>query len=165
MTPVATRTATLPDARVLLLSLIADGLTDAQIGRAVGLTGPAIRKRLTRLLVELEVESRGEAVARAYRDGWLRRVPASPWPMRVSARQSEVLRMYLAGMTDRRIAAALGISPATLREHWKRLYFRLGATNRAHAVRLAVDAGAVAVPLRQLTEAPPGPGVGAFVAA
>lgn len=56
-------------------------------------------------------------------------------------RQQVVLGHLERGLTNKEIARALGISPATVRAHVSALLAALGATNRTEAIRLARDSG------------------------
>lgn len=58
----------------------------------------------------------------------------------LTAREAEILRLVAAGMTNREVAGALFISPATVRKHLENAYAKLGVRSRAQAV--AVLAGA-----------------------
>ena len=51
----------------------------------------------------------------------------------LSARELEVLRRLTEGLTDREIAASLGISPRTVETHVSSVLHKLGARNRAEA--------------------------------
>lgn len=53
----------------------------------------------------------------------------------LSAREVEVLRLLVDGMTDREIAAALAISPRTVESHVSNLLRKLGVRNRAEAAQ------------------------------
>ena len=53
-------------------------------------------------------------------------------------RQVEVLRLLIAGRSDREIAAALFLSPRTVQDHVSRLLAKLGVANRTEAVAVAV---------------------------
>ena len=53
----------------------------------------------------------------------------------VSAREGEVLALLADGLTDREIAARLGISPRTVETHVGSLLSKLGVRNRAQAAR------------------------------
>ena len=55
--------------------------------------------------------------------------PARPGPL--TARESEVLRMVAAGMTNEEIAAALVLSVRTIERHLSNIYVKIGATGRA----------------------------------
>lgn len=51
----------------------------------------------------------------------------------LSSRQREILRLASKGMADKEIAAALGISQATVKSHWAKIFMRLRAKSRLHA--------------------------------
>ena len=53
----------------------------------------------------------------------------------LSARELEVLGLVADGMTDLQVARRLGLSPATVSKHLRRIYARLEVPNRAAAVR------------------------------
>lgn len=57
---------------------------------------------------------------------------------RLTARQREIVEHVALGHTNDDIAKALGVSPNTLRNHLARVFAKLGASNRADLVRLAV---------------------------
>jgi len=57
---------------------------------------------------------------------------------RLTERQREIVEHVAMGHTNGDIARALGVSPNTLRNHLAEVFRRLGASNRADAVRLAV---------------------------
>ena len=59
----------------------------------------------------------------------------------ISAREREVLDLIAAGATNREIAAALHLSPHTIKEHTSSLYRKLKARNRAEAVQRAQRLG------------------------
>ena len=56
-------------------------------------------------------------------------------------RESEILGLIAGGATNREIAAALFLSPHTVKEHTSTLYRKLGARNRADAVQRAQRLG------------------------
>lgn len=58
-----------------------------------------------------------------------------------SPRQLRVLRGIAAGMTNPQIAADLGVSVGTVATQSRRLFRKLGARSRAHAVRLGLECG------------------------
>jgi DNA-binding CsgD family transcriptional regulator len=57
---------------------------------------------------------------------------------RLTERQREIVEHVALGHTNEEIATALGVSPNTLRNHLARVFAKLGASNRADLVRLAV---------------------------
>jgi DNA-binding NarL/FixJ family response regulator len=59
----------------------------------------------------------------------------------LSAREQEVLDLVAGGATNREIAAALHLSPHTVKEHTSALYRKLNVRNRAEAVQRAQRMG------------------------
>ncbi|MGD0981100.1 MAG: response regulator transcription factor [Solirubrobacteraceae bacterium] len=59
----------------------------------------------------------------------------------LTPREREVLDLIAGGSTNREIAAALHLSPHTIKEHTSSLYRKLGARNRAEAVQRAQRLG------------------------
>jgi two-component system response regulator DesR len=59
----------------------------------------------------------------------------------LTSREREVLDLIAGGSTNREIAAALHLSPHTIKEHTSSLYRKLGARNRAEAVQRAQRLG------------------------
>jgi DNA-binding CsgD family transcriptional regulator len=57
---------------------------------------------------------------------------------RLTARQREIVEHVAMGHTNAAIAHAMGLSPNTLRNHLAAVFARVGASNRADLVRLAV---------------------------
>jgi len=60
-----------------------------------------------------------------------------PGEVAISKRKREVLALASAGMQDKQIGKQLAISESTVRHHWKQIFMRLGAGNRAEAVSKA----------------------------
>jgi two-component system, NarL family, response regulator len=54
-----------------------------------------------------------------------------------------VLELIAAGLSEREIAAALTITPATVKTHVRNLLAKLGVHNRAHAVAVAIRLGMI----------------------
>ena len=59
----------------------------------------------------------------------------------LSAREAEVLRLVMDGLTNDLIADSLFLSPRTVHAHLTSVYRKLGVANRAEAVRVAVERG------------------------
>jgi DNA-binding NarL/FixJ family response regulator len=59
----------------------------------------------------------------------------------MSTRQTQILALVAEGMTNGQIGKELGMSVSTVSCHLRRLYSRIGANDRAHAVLLALRAG------------------------
>jgi DNA-binding NarL/FixJ family response regulator len=59
----------------------------------------------------------------------------------LTEREREVLRRVAEGLPNKQIAAALGITPRTVKFHVSSVMTKLGAENRAHAAALAIQRG------------------------
>jgi DNA-binding CsgD family transcriptional regulator len=72
-------------------------------------------------------------------------VPSSLPRGPLSPRELDVLRLLVAGLPDRAIAAELYLSARTVENHVSRIFAKLGVRTRTAAVRAAIAAGYVAV--------------------
>ena len=61
----------------------------------------------------------------------------------LSSREAEVLRLAATGGNNKEIAKSLGLSENSVKMFLKRAFFKLGASNRAEAVQLAVKRGLI----------------------
>lgn len=73
----------------------------------------------------------------------LEEVGRSPQPpgVRLTAREGDVLRLVVDGLTARQVATRLVLSPRTVENHIQRVLRRLGVPNRAALVRYAIENG------------------------
>jgi len=60
-------------------------------------------------------------------------------PRGLTGRQVDVLRHLATGASNKKIARALGISPATVKKHIEDIFDKMGASNRLQAVMMARD--------------------------
>lgn len=67
--------------------------------------------------------------------------PADATGRRLTAREADVLRLVVDGLTARQIATRLVLSPRTVENHIQRVLRRLALPNRAALVRYAVQNG------------------------
>ena len=81
-----------------------------------------------------------EVVVRALLRGDQREVLCSL----LTAREHDILRLVAGGQTNKEIAAALFISADTVKGHLETVYRKLGVSDRAHAVAVAIRNGLVA---------------------
>lgn len=82
-------------------------------------------------------------------DTWFPAPAAStttPLPGGLTARQHQIVQLAAQGANSKAIGQALGISPATVRNHFAQIFERLGARSRAHAVQLLQRADGPAPP-------------------
>ena len=56
-----------------VLALLAEGMTNAEIGRVLFISPVTVRNHLSSIFGKLQVSTRGQAVARAHSSGWPRR--------------------------------------------------------------------------------------------
>jgi DNA-binding CsgD family transcriptional regulator len=59
----------------------------------------------------------------------------------LTERQHHVLKRIAMGKTADAIAVELGVTAPTIKDHIKRIFAKLGAVDRAHAVALAMRKG------------------------
>jgi DNA-binding CsgD family transcriptional regulator len=62
-------------------------------------------------------------------------------PAGLSRRELDVLRLVARGLTNAEIAIALYISPRTVEQHLRRIYFKIDARSRSAATRYAIEHG------------------------
>jgi DNA-binding CsgD family transcriptional regulator/transcriptional regulator with GAF, ATPase, and Fis domain len=68
--------------------------------------------------------------------------PAHPY-QELTAREREVLRLLVEGLTNREIGERLYLSPDTVKDHVREIIGKLGAADRTHAAVIAIRAGLV----------------------
>ena len=61
----------------------------------------------------------------------------------LSAREAQVLKVAATGANNKEIAQQMGLSENSVKMFLKRAFFKLGASNRAEAVQLAVKRGLI----------------------
>jgi DNA-binding NarL/FixJ family response regulator len=135
----------LPDIPVVILS---GNMTREQMTEAVrrGAAGVVSKDLTGRALVEaLERILSGESIVAP--SAWVE--PLSPqgehgegWKhFNLTPREIEVVRLLARGMSNKAIAHSLGIADITGRLHLRNAFRKMGAGNRADAVRIAMRSG------------------------
>ena len=61
----------------------------------------------------------------------------------LSAREAQVIKVAATGANNKEIAKEMGLSESSVKMFLKRAFFKLGASNRAEAVQLAVKRGLI----------------------
>jgi len=118
-----------PDVRVVVVSAYADG---RMIEEAMANGASAyMNKDVT--IDEVATRIIEASTARASR--------LKPRQAVLSSREVLVLRQVASGLSNKQIAARLGISEKTVRNHLSRVFHRLKATNRTEAVMTAMRVG------------------------
>ena len=120
-----------PGTRVLLIS--GAGWISPQAAKAAGASGFVSKDwPADDVAMAVRMVGKGMTVFAPRSEG-----PATP----LSEREREVLSLMASGATNREIAGRLFLSPHTVKEHTSALYRKLGARNRAEAVRRAERLG------------------------
>jgi DNA-binding NarL/FixJ family response regulator len=120
----------------------------------VVLVGPASRReRLKALLPDaIEIVAEAQTVAQARRtgveaDAWLVAARARPdedaLVESLTAREAQVLAQLSDGLSNKAIAARLGVSEETVKFHLAAIFGKLRASNRTEAVAVALRRGLV----------------------
>ena len=138
-----------PGTAVVVLTTYADDdsiLAALRAGALGYLTKDAGREQIARALhaaaegqaiLDPAVQARLVAAATPARDA----VPARPLPDGLTAREAEVLALIATGRTNAQIAAALFVSPSTVKTHINNIFAKAGVSDRAQAVHYAYSHG------------------------
>ena len=138
-----------PATAVVILTTYADDdsiLAALRAGALGYLTKDAGREQIARVLhaaaegqaiLDPAVQARLVAAAGPAPDA----VPSRPLPDGLTAREAEVLSLVAAGRTNAQIAAALVVSPSTVKTHINNIFAKTGVTDGAQAVRYAYSHG------------------------
>lgn len=126
------------------LDAAADGLTNAGIAKRLGVSPNTAKTLLATAAEKLGTGDRAVMVARCYLTG----IFTAPAGVRaasgvLSRELFEVLLLIARGATDERIALTLGLTPDVAKSRVISLRGVLGAANRVHAVRRAIELGAL----------------------
>lgn len=124
-----------PGTKILVLTTFAtsDSISDVLAAGASGVVLKTIPR--DRLLSAIHQVAAGEQVLSEDVKAVLAEdPPVAP----LSSRQSEILNMLAKGLSNREMAKILGISVTVVKEHITALYDKLGASNRAEAIAIAM---------------------------
>ena len=120
--------------------------------RVVLVGPPARRDQLRARLpgsIDVFAEATTLAAARAFGadvDAFLVTIVSSgdePAAESLTTREAQVLELLADGLSNKEIAARLGVSDETVKFHLAAIFGKLGASNRTDAVRLALRRGLV----------------------
>lgn len=64
-------------------------------------------------------------------------------PDRLTSREVDILRLVSGGLTNRQVAAQLGLSSRTVDAHLRSIFGKIGVGSRSAATRYAVEHGLV----------------------
>ncbi|MFB9837064.1 response regulator [Actinoallomurus acaciae] len=136
-----------PSLRVLVLSASGER-RDVLDAVTAGATGYLVKSaRLEELVAAVRATAAGEAVFTPGLAGLVlgeyRRLAAGPAPdvPRLTARETEVLRLVAKGLTYPEIAERLVLSPRTVQNHVRNTLTKLQLRNKAQLVRYALEEG------------------------
>jgi DNA-binding NarL/FixJ family response regulator len=137
---IRTITAEFPEARILALTTY-EG--DADIRRALdaGARGYLLKDMLlTDVIGAVRAVHRGE---RVIPDAVAVRLAEFPERGGLSAREVEVLELVARGLSNKRVARAIGRTDETVKIHLKSVFAKLGAADRTEAVTVAITRGLI----------------------
>jgi DNA-binding CsgD family transcriptional regulator len=113
--------------------LVADGLSDAQIAAALGLSAKTVKGYVESAQAKLGASNRVEAVARHLVANLAEARQGKRMP-ELSPREHVCLFRALYGATDEEIAAGMGIAASTVHGYIESAKVKLGARTRAQAI-------------------------------
>ncbi len=127
-----------------VLDLLADGLTDQEIGLRLGIGRSRAKDTVARLGMSLGAPGRPAIVAQAYR----RRLLPGPDPVPdgrgvLTQEQFGLLLLVASGLSNAEIADQIGLTVDQVKSRIVKLLKVLGARGREHAIRRAIDLGAL----------------------
>lgn len=133
--------AEFPEARILMLTTCD---LEEEIHRALraGVCGYLL-KNISREELVAAIVSAHETGGAAHSPEVAARLAAREGTSELTAREHEVLRLVAKGLSNADIARILGFTPRTSKAHMKHLLHKLGATDRAEAVAIALQRGIV----------------------
>jgi two-component system NarL family response regulator len=132
-----------PEARILVLSS-SEGDEDIYRALKAGAQGYLFKKTPSSEILKAirEVAAGRPQVPPDVAARLAQRLPRSS----LSAREAEVLSHIGRGLSNKEIGADLGISESTVKNHVNNILMKLGVSDRAHAVAVAIQSGII--PLR-----------------
>jgi DNA-binding NarL/FixJ family response regulator len=143
--------AALPDTQVLILTTYADdeSLFGAlQAGARGYLTKDASAEEIERAIraliagqTHLDPAIQQRLVAAVLDAPPIPGAPSRALPDNLTPREAQVLELIAAGQSNAEIAETLVVSPATVKTHVNRIFYKTGARDRAQAVRYAYQHG------------------------
>jgi DNA-binding CsgD family transcriptional regulator len=136
---------------VEILRLVAEGLSNSDVGRALKppLSQDGVEEHLKNASRKLGARGRPGLVGAAYLRGWLTVEPSGAVPDGWDADLHETLVLVAQGKRDREIAEALFLSLHGAKCRVKRLRLVLGAGDRANLVHVGIARGVLRLVPRQ----------------
>lgn len=130
-----------------VLDAASHGETSGQIAARLYVARNTVDSHLKHAFRKLGVHDRASAVAEGFRLGLLTPRPLRPGVVvpELPAHLAEVLPLLAEGCTKAQMTGRLGLKPGGVDHRLRRLYGFLGVRSRDHAVRIAVEAGYLAL--------------------
>jgi DNA-binding NarL/FixJ family response regulator len=132
-----------PERDLKVLSLLASGRTVAEIADLLALSPHTVEHDKRRIYSRLGVGHQCQAVSLAVSLGLVDRDLADGTPVRLSAREHEILGSIADGHTVRETAQRLGVAVKTVENLQGRLFSKLGTHNRSQTLTTAYRMGLV----------------------
>ena len=143
--------AELPDTQVLVLTTYADDQSlfpALQAGARGYLTKDASAEEIEQAIralvageTHLDPTVQQRLVAAVLDTKPIAHAHLRPLPDDLTPREAEVLKLIASGLSNTEIAEALVVSQATVKTHVNRVFYKIGARDRAQAVRYAYQHG------------------------
>jgi two-component system, NarL family, response regulator len=131
-----------PAARIIVLTTY-DGDEDVYRAVQAGACGYLLKGTLPeRVLEAIRSVHAGE---RLIAPDVVARMAAGAAGPSLSARESEVLRLVAKGLSNKEISAVLFVTEDTIKHHLKRIFAKLGASDRTEAALMAAQRGIIDV--------------------
>ncbi|MDX2020745.1 MAG: response regulator transcription factor [Deltaproteobacteria bacterium] len=135
-----------PDVLVLMLSS-ADGDKAIEASLAAGARGYVLKSApASELLAAIRAVAHGQRFLSPAAATALASRALSP---DLTLREVEVLEAVSEGQSNADIAASLGVAEKTVKNHLSNVFAKLGATDRTHAVTIALQRGIIELPERR----------------
>ena len=142
----------LSDREMEVLSCVVGGMSNKEIASSLGISHQTVKNHVTSILRKFGVEDRvftpkefevwlGGEMEKAHH---LYSEPGSPFHP-LSDREMEVLSCVVGGMSNKEIAASLGISHQTVKNHVTSILRKFGVEDRTQAVVYALKRGWVKI--------------------
>lgn len=131
--------------QVRAIDLIADGLSTHETARRLGCSVHTLSSRLNAAAKITGARRGAGLVIWCYRSGVFTRAAYNGPRIRVPWGRLDVLNEAVEGLTNAEIGKRLGLTENTVKTHLHRILQDVGAVNRAHLVRRAVDLGVLKI--------------------
>lgn len=119
---------------------MARGLANKEIGAHIGLKSNTVKTYVRRVFKKTGVGSRSALVSWGYQHDLFQGLKTHPMMGtgdKLSAREVEMTRLVILGLTNKEIGRRVFLSEDTVKTHLRRTFKKTGAKDRAHLITLA----------------------------